>query len=173
MLEKALGFLGENERGGGQGADKGIGAHRVEDGLIKPFTAKTLRGEEIGIKALENFRIVHLIFLEEWVFLDRGNELFGLGIDSSKVGSLDLKQTDPGLKIEKLVLLGGRNPSCLESDFEKSLALGCNKVIQVERATSDFSQDLGGGISSTFGSPVTKKDEGDPNNGQEDEKEAF
>jgi hypothetical protein len=32
---------------------------------------------------------------------------------------------------------------------------------------------MGGGISSSFGSPVTKKDEGDPNNGQEDEEEAF
>jgi len=77
------------------------------------------------------------------------------------------------LKVEELVLLSGRNPSCLEGDFEKSLALGCNKVIQVERATSDFSQDLSGGISSTFGSPVAEEDEGDPDNGQEDEEEAF
>ena len=91
MLEEVLGFLGENERGGGQGADKSIGAHRVENGLIEPFTAETLRREEIGVEALENFRIVHLIFLKERVLLDRGDELFGLGIDSSKVGSLDLE----------------------------------------------------------------------------------
>lgn len=111
--------------------------------------------------------------MKERVLLDRGDELFGLGIDSSKVGGLNLEKTDPRLKIKKLVLLGRRNPPRLESDFEKSLALGCHKVIQAERAASDFSQDLRCGIGSTFGSPVTKKDEGDPNNGQEDEEEAF
>ena len=124
MLEEVLGFLGEDERGGGQGAEESIGAHRVEDGLIESFPAKTLGREEIGVEALKNLWIVNLILLEKGVLLDRGDELFWLGIDSGEVSGLDLEKADPCLKVEKLVLLGRRNPPRLKSDFEKSLVLG-------------------------------------------------
>jgi hypothetical protein len=40
-----------------------------------------------------------------------------------------LEKSDPGLEIEKFVLVGGGDPTTLEGDFKKSLALGSNKFI--------------------------------------------
>ncbi len=99
--------------------------------------------------------------------------MVGLGINLCLIGSLNLKQTNPGLEIEELVLIRGRNTATLEGDFEEGLALGGNELIYIHGVATDLSNDLGRGILSALRGPVTKKNEGDANDGEKKQEEAF
>jgi hypothetical protein len=70
-------------------------------------------------------------------------------------------------------LIRGRNTATLEGDFEEGLALGGNELIYIHGVATDFSNDLGRGILSALRGPVTKKNEGDANDGEKKQEEAF
>ena len=88
------------------------GAHFIGNSLIKAFSAKTLRGEEVRGKTLKEFGVVLFIFLKEGVFLDGTDQLSWLRFELSGVGRLDLEKPDPCLKIQKLILLSGGDAAC-------------------------------------------------------------
>jgi hypothetical protein len=70
------------------------------------------------------------------------------------------------LEIEELVLLRGRNTATLKSDFEEGLALGGNEFIYIDGVATDLSDDLRCGILAAFWGPISKKDEGDADDGE-------
>jgi len=89
------------------------------------------------------------------------------------VGRLDLEETDPCLKIQKLILLGGGDTACFKGDLEKGLALRGDKFVERKRSAIDLSHALGGWIDAPFGCPVSKEYERDADYGEEDQKKAF
>jgi hypothetical protein len=138
--------------------------------LVESFAAESLRREEVRIEALEDFWIVSLIFLKERILFNRCDELAGLGINLGLIGSLNLEEPDPSLKIKEFTLLGRGNAAALEGDFEESLSLGRNKLIQVDRLTADFAKGLRGGIATTLRSPITEKNKRHPDNREKEKK---
>ena len=99
--------------------------------------------------------------------------MVGLGINLCLIGGLDLKQANPGLEIEELVLICGGNTATLKSDFKEGLALGGNEFIYIHGVATDLSDDLRSGILSAFRGPVAKKDEGYANDGKKKQEKAF
>ena len=172
-METILRLVGKKNGSRGQSLQKLVCPNLVQHGLIEALAAESLGRKEVCRKPLKNFGVVFLVLLKEGVLFYGFDQLFRAGIQTGKIGRLDFKQADPRLKIKKLALFRGRNPSCLKGDFQKCLALGCGEFIQGEATTSDFPHGLGGRIDIPFGGPVSKENERDADYGKQHEEESF
>ena len=128
-LEAFFRFFRQNESGGGEGTQKGVGPDGVENGLVEAFSAEALGREKVGVEALKKFGIVGVVLLKEGVLLNGLDDFGGLRIDLRSIGGLDLEETNPSLKVQEIVLFGRGNSAGLESDFQQGLPLGRHEFV--------------------------------------------
>jgi len=95
-----------------------------------------------------------------------------LGVDPGLIRGLALQEADPGLDGEETVVIGG-DAAGFQGDLEKGLALGGDQVVEGEGTAPDLAHNPRRGIHATGGGPVAKKDEGDCNDGEKDQKETL